>query len=245
MVKSRGYTNIPNEEFERTDIKGNNKLVYLCLLRFRNNKTGKANPSQQRLADMTGLAVKTINRCTKNLIDKNIVNVLKSKGINNEYSFNYQRQNVATTSVTESLASNCPMGSVKMSPELASKCPPKTTIKNTSTIKKEIIKKKKIAKSNGLPDWLDKEGWLWWTSERKDMKKPLTDKAIEIQFKLLKKYTKAEQRKIIERSISCRYQGLFPLKEQGTRNNRGASNKNQTHHNVPTEGKYVKYVDNT
>jgi hypothetical protein len=79
--------------------------------------------------------------------------------------------------------------------------------------KEKKLSKKKPAKNNGLPDWLDKEMWAEWEAERIIWKKPLTERAIKIQFNILKKYSKSDQRKIMENSISNKWVGLWPLKE--------------------------------
>src|SRR5262249_38290500 len=44
------------------------KLVYVeMLVRFRNNRTGRCDPSQELLADKLGLSVRTVERAIKDL----------------------------------------------------------------------------------------------------------------------------------------------------------------------------------
>lgn len=60
-----------NENFERP----NNKFLLICILRYYNNTTGSAWPSQQTLIDMTGLSRSTIHRATEELEHRGFLKV--------------------------------------------------------------------------------------------------------------------------------------------------------------------------
>lgn len=62
------------------------------------------------------------------------------------------------------------------------------------------------------PEWLNTEAWLDWCEYRSSAKKKITEKARAMQWKFLEPYSKDDQRKIIDNSITNDYQGLFPLK---------------------------------
>ncbi len=64
-----------------------------------------------------------------------------------------------------------------------------------------------------LPGWLNVDAWKEWESFRKEKKKPITPTARKRQWALLQRYTKQEQRIIIDRSINSGWTGLFDLKE--------------------------------
>jgi ribosomal protein L21E len=55
--------------------------------------------------------------------------------------------------------------------------------------------------------------WQDWIDHRKQMKKPLTKKTIELQTKFLQKFDEQTKVKIIEQSIFKGWAGLFELKE--------------------------------
>lgn len=75
-----------------------------------------------------------------------------------------------------------------------------------------------------FPEWLNEEAWVEWFKYRKESKrKTITKPAMDKQWSLLKKYSKAEQQEIINSSIQNDYQGLFDLKSGG------ASNKKNFH----------------
>ncbi|NNH19117.1 phage protein [Bordetella trematum] len=62
-----------------------------------------------------------------------------------------------------------------------------------------------------LPDWLDREDWAAWVADRKARKKPITEKAAELQIKQLaglrqQGHAPAD---VIAHSIASSYQGLF------------------------------------
>jgi hypothetical protein len=67
-------------------------------------------------------------------------------------------------------------------------------------------------KSNGEP-WIDSEAWDDFVQHRREIKKPLTDLAVKKSIEFLSQF-KDRQREIIDTSIRCRWQGLFPPKKQ-------------------------------
>jgi hypothetical protein len=65
-----------------------------------------------------------------------------------------------------------------------------------------------------LPDWLPSESWMAWVADRKERRKPITQRAAEAQIKALERYRGDghQPADVIEYSISGGYQGLFPPK---------------------------------
>ena len=61
-----------------------------------------------------------------------------------------------------------------------------------------------------LPLWLNKNSWEEWMQYRKESKKKMTDSTVKKQLKFLSHHIK-DHIKIIERSITNGWQGLFPL----------------------------------
>ncbi|WP_039052173.1 YdaU family protein [Bordetella avium] len=62
-----------------------------------------------------------------------------------------------------------------------------------------------------LPDWLDRETWAAWVADRKARKKPITEKAAELQIKQLADLMRQGHAPaaVIAHSIASGYQGLF------------------------------------
>lgn len=62
-----------------------------------------------------------------------------------------------------------------------------------------------------IPQWLDAELWFEFLRHRKTLKKPMTDYAQQLAFKLLERFRAAghDPRAVIEQSIFNGWQGLF------------------------------------
>jgi hypothetical protein len=59
---------------------------------------------------------------------------------------------------------------------------------------------------------LDSVSWQAWTAERRERKKPLTRRAVVLQFSLLDRF-RDRQAEIINASIAANWTGLFPPKD--------------------------------
>lgn len=64
-----------------------------------------------------------------------------------------------------------------------------------------------------LPEWVNKEVWDNWIEHRKEKKKPLSSRSIDLQIKMLSGFID-QHVLIIETSIMNGWTGLFPPKEQ-------------------------------
>lgn len=88
----------------------------------------------------------------------------------------------------------------------------------TGTDNREPEPKKGAAKfdptSIELPDWLDREAWAMWCNDRKDRKKPITERAAKLQIEQLGEYLAAGHlpEAVIAHSIAGGFQGLYPPK---------------------------------
>ncbi len=71
----------------------------------------------------------------------------------------------------------------------------------------------KSQKTIPVPFGINLDAWEEWSLFRKQSKKKITPAAAKKQFKLLLKYSLDDQQKIIDKSISSDYRGLFDLKE--------------------------------
>lgn len=68
-----------------------------------------------------------------------------------------------------------------------------------------------------LPEWLPRESWQNWVADRKERRKPITQRAAEAQIKTLDGYRGEghSPAAVIANSIAAGYQGLFPPKQTG------------------------------
>lgn len=67
-----------------------------------------------------------------------------------------------------------------------------------------------------LPEWLDRDDWQRWVTDRKTRKKPVTEEAAKLQLKQLADLRAEghEPRAVIANSIASGYQGLYPPRAQ-------------------------------
>lgn len=75
-----------------------------------------------------------------------------------------------------------------------------------------------------IPQGINREAWDEWVQHRKEIKKPLTPKAMEKQFKLLLEHP-YDQKEIIDQSIQNSWQGLFPPKRTPQQRNLAQRNR--------------------
>jgi hypothetical protein len=77
------------------------------------------------------------------------------------------------------------------------------------------IERDKGAEKIDLPDWLDKGSWTEWVAYRKGRKLTTNEKTMKKQIDFLAE-NRAVHKEIINQSIMNGWQGLFPLKANGT-----------------------------
>ena len=77
-------------------------------------------------------------------------------------------------------------------------------------------KKEKVANALVLPDWMPLETWEAFLAMRKKIKKPATDKAIELLVSKLERYKANGQdiQAVLEKSITSSWQDVFEIKER-------------------------------
>lgn len=63
-----------------------------------------------------------------------------------------------------------------------------------------------------IPDWLPREAWIAWVADRKERRKPLTERAAAAQIDTLGRHRAQghQPADVIQHSIACGYLGLFP-----------------------------------
>ena len=92
---------------------------------------------------------------------------------------------------------------------------------------------KKKARPVTIPDCLNTPAftaaWNDFTEHRKEIKKPMTPRAAAMQLKKLEAYTPDIAAAMVEQSIAGGWQGIFELKQNGSKGN-GRKPQHETKH---------------
>ena len=67
-----------------------------------------------------------------------------------------------------------------------------------------------------IPDWIPAEAWAGYVEMRKKIKKPMTERAVELKLKALAAFRDAgdDIEKILDQSTENSWSDLYPLKER-------------------------------
>ena len=78
-----------------------------------------------------------------------------------------------------------------------------------------------------LPPGIDPAAWAEFEGHRKEIQKPLTDRARSANAKILSAMSPADQRRSVEATIASRWTGLFPPKGNGVAGRPSVSEQNK------------------
>jgi len=156
---------------------------------------GKCWPSISHLSKKCSLSERTVIRAIKNLIKEGYLEKTRQQYTSNKYRI-LVSDNMAQTKVTESHKRG-DRESLKPSKE-TSKEPEYSLPEELNTPEFEAV-------------------WNEWIAYRKEIKKKMTTRTINMQFKKLSGYPVGTAIAMIEQSIANGWQGIFELKEK--RNN--------------------------
>ena len=194
-VKDGNYIMIQSFMVKDLKLKGNELLVYAIIYGFSQEENCVFSGSLQYLADWTNSTKQGIMKCLKSLEEKDLI-VKQSLMVNKVvYStkFNTSSKQSLTDSVKQSLPNNID----------------KDNIINNKDTKNAIINAKITNE--------DLKATLYeFIKMRKLIKKPMTDRALELLIKKLHSLAKNPEMaiKILEQSIVNGWQDVYALKEQ-------------------------------
>ena len=194
-VKDGNYIMIQSFMVKDLKLKGNELLVYAIIYGFSQEENCGFSGSLQYLADWTNSTKQGIMKCLKSLEEKDLI-VKQSLMVNKVvYStkFNTSSKQSLTDSVKQSLPNNID----------------KDNIINNKDTKNAIINAKITNE--------DLKATLYeFIKMRKLIKKPMTDRALELLIKKLHSLAKNPEMaiKILEQSIVNGWQDVYALKEQ-------------------------------
>jgi len=94
---------------------------------------------------------------------------------------------------------------------------------------------------SAIPEWIPAEAWAGYVDMRKKIRKPMTDRAIKLQFGVLEKLMDEGQDigAVLDQSVINSWQGLFPVAER-----RSDERRNTQRTAFPSLGKHGQATAN-
>ena len=234
-IEESNYYKIPKAIYE-LDLKPIDREVYMmCLENWRlsvSNKWINENgeiyfyATQEKISEMLRVTKKTILTSFKKLIETGLLETEKDKGNINRYFLKKieKCKNYSSVKITPQKCKNYTTSSVKITPN------------------KEEIKKNNIIIKNIYISERFKQAFSDFLEMRKSIKKPATNKAIEMIIIKLEKVNNEEQAiKMLERSIINNWQDVYEIKEGGKNGSKNYKPNNKrevitSDYNAGTEG---------
>ena len=221
-IEESNYYKMPKAIYE-LDLKPIDREVYMmCLENWRlsvSNKWVNENgeiyfyATQEKISEMLRVTKKTILTSFKKLIETGLLETEKDKGNINRYFLKKieKCKNYSSVKITPQKCKNYTTSSVKITPN------------------KEEIKKNNIIIKNIYISERFKQAFSDFLEMRKSIKKPATNKAIEMIITKLEKVNNEEQAiKMLERSIINNWQDVYEIQERsGNGKKFGANNKRE------------------
>ena len=186
-------------------------LVYNSLCRHANIDQTSF-PSIKLMTEELAVGRNTIIKGVQRLEQNNIIKIGKTrnkngKWLNNAYTLldkSVWKKNIQVLVKDTAKKDN-------RVPLRTSPCPSQNKTKSsTRTLRKHI--EGNTFKETHKEEKLSHSIWNEWVSYRKEIRKKMTPRTIKMQKAMLGKYTRAEQKIIIEKSIQNGWAGLFELK---------------------------------
>ena len=225
MADDKGRWEQFNIIIDMLDLDIKEKGLLLIIFRYVNYKKGYADPSRALIKKLTGISDnRTLDKLFDSLIEKGVLSRSSGKGTRSRYFIKVGGE------ITPSV-NNVPSGEI--TPTVGGEITPQ---KEKKRKRKENNKKEKDTGLDKIIDSYTQDKELINTIRdflkmRKAIKKPMTDRALNIMLKKLSVFSEntETQIKILENSIENSWQGIFQLKENNMQ--RGISKSN-----VTTEG---------
>ena len=233
MADDKGRWEQFNIIIDMLDLDIKEKGLLLIIFRYVNYKKGYADPSRALIKKLTGISDnRTLDKLFDSLIEKGVLSRSSWKGTRSRYFIKVGGE--ITSSVN-----NVPSGEItptvggEITPTVGGEITPQ---KEKKRKRKENNKKEKDTGLDKIIDSYTQDKELINTIRdflkmRKAIKKPMTDRALNIMLKKLSVFSEntETQIKILENSIENSWQGIFQLKENNMQRSISKSN-------VTTEG---------
>ena len=229
-VKEENYISISGWMVTSLGLKGNELLVYAIIYGFSQDYETRFTGSLQYLADWTNSTKQSCIKCLKSLIEKGYIT--KHENIVNGVKFcEYQavKPKSMVVNKVEHGSKQSLMGGSKQS---LHNTLDNNTLSNNIEIKKERKNKSKsydeqIAEYTGNEELQD--ALKAFIQMRAFIKKPMTEYALKLMLKKLDEMGNTDNTKIaiLNQSITHNWQGIFPLKNEYTNQDKQPEKKRQ------------------
>ena len=216
-IEESNYYKMPKAIYQ-LDLKPIDREVYMmCLENWRlsvSNKWVNENgeiyfyATQEKISEMLRVTKKTILTSFKKLIETGLLETEKDKGNINRYFLKKieKCKNYSSVKITPQKCKNYTTSSVKITPN------------------KEERNKNELTRINIYISERFKKTFSDFLDMRKSIKKPATNKAIEMIIMKLEKVNNEEQAiKMLERSIINNWQDVYEIQERGSNGNKNYS----------------------
>lgn len=72
---AKKFTKVLNEIIEDTELKASDKMLYVVLSKYADNKSGESFPSNKRLKELVGASINSIQSSKKRLMDAGYISI--------------------------------------------------------------------------------------------------------------------------------------------------------------------------
>lgn len=96
-----------------------------------------------------------------------------------------------------------------------------------------------------IPDWIPAAAWAGYVEMRKKLRKPMTERAIELKFKALAAFKDNgdDIEKILDQSTENSWTDLYPLKERRAAPRQGFDNSRLGKHGQATANNALDWLE--
>lgn len=214
MMRDENYYVINGFMRNRLELKGVALNVFAIIWGFSQDGESEFTGSRQYLCDFTGATPPTVDKALKDLIEQGLL--IKKTETRNGVIFNSYKVNL------ECFSNFTPYKETLYPPIKKLYTPYKETLHNNIIINKEDNKediKKEVKKESCFNEFENEEvknALLDFIAMRKAIKKPLTERALQMIIKKLKTLANGDDKKAVEilnQSIIHSWQDIYELKE--------------------------------
>lgn len=218
-VKEENYISISGWMVTRLGLKGNELLVYAIIYGFSQDDETRFTGSLQYLADWTNSTKQSCIKCLKSLAEKGYITKYE-KIVNGVKFCEYQAvklKSIVVNKVEHGIKQSLTGGIKQSSPNILDN----NTLDNNIVSKKE---RKRTSKSydEQITEYTENEelqnALKAFVQMRSFIKKPMTEYALKLMLKKLDELGNNDTTKIaiLNQSITHNWQGIFPLKNEYT-----------------------------
>ena len=235
-VKDENYIHIPGWAVTRLGLKGNELLVYSIIYGFSQDGETRFTGSLQYLADWTNSTKQSCIKCLKSLAEKGYITKYE-KVVNGVKFCEYQAvkfKSMVLNKVEHGIKQSL-TGGIKQSLTGGIKQSLHNNLDNNTLDNNIVSKKERKSKSKSYDEQIAEytgneelqDALKAFLQMRSFIKKPMTEYALKLMLKKLDEFGNTDDVKIaiLNQSITHNWQGIFPLKDEYTKQEKQPENK--------------------